>query len=50
MEKLWIGMARILPRSLVKWAAIRLMVSATTGKYSSQIVPDLTVIDALRRW
>lgn len=39
-----------LPKTLVYWAAIRLIVHATTGKYSSQIVPDLTAMDALKRW
>jgi hypothetical protein len=39
-----------LPRSIVYWAAIRLGGHATTGKYGSQIVPDLYFTDALERW
>lgn len=39
-----------LPRRLVMWSAIRVMAHATTGPWSSQIVPDLTAIDALKRW
>ena len=39
-----------LPRRLVYWSAIRVAASATTGRYSDQIVPDLTVVDALDRW
>ncbi|KKN64714.1 hypothetical protein LCGC14_0488460 [marine sediment metagenome] len=50
MDKLWLWIADRLPRRLVMWTAIRLMVNATAGKYSGQIVPDLTAIEALRRW
>lgn len=39
-----------LPRWLVKWAAVRLMAHATTGKYSATVVPELTAMDALKRW
>lgn len=38
------------PKRLVYFAAIRLGVNATTGKYSTQVVPDLTFMDALKRW
>jgi hypothetical protein len=49
-EKALIWLAWRLPKSIVKWAAIRLFAHATTGEYSSQIVPDLTAMDALKRW
>lgn len=39
-----------LPRRLVYWCAIRLFVNATTGEHSDQIVGDLLVLDALKRW
>ena len=39
-----------LPARVVYWAAIRMFAHATTGKYSEQIVPDLTAMDALQRW
>jgi hypothetical protein len=39
-----------LPRKVVYWCAIRLMANATVGPYDSQIVPNLTAIDALKRW
>ncbi len=39
-----------LPRWLIYWCAIRLIADATTGKYSNQITPELTALDALRRW
>jgi hypothetical protein len=41
---------RLLPRQVVYWAAIRLMAHATQGKYSTQVVPELTAMDALKRW
>jgi hypothetical protein len=49
-EKLMIKIAWLLPRELVKWCAVRVMSHATVGQYSSQIVTELTVIDALKRW
>lgn len=49
-ERFWIWLAWRLPRVLVKWAAVRLMVNATVGEHSDQVVPELTCIDALKRW
>jgi hypothetical protein len=39
-----------LPRRIAYWAAIRVMAAATTGEYSNQVVPELTAMDALKRW
>lgn len=50
LENLWLKFIHILPRKLVYWCAIRLGAYATAGKYSNQIVPDLTFVDALKRW
>lgn len=50
VERAQIKCAWMLPRWLVKWAAIRMMANATTGKYATQVVPDLTAMDALKRW
>lgn len=50
IEKITIAIAWRLPRSLVYWCAIRLLVNATQGPYSNQIVPDLNAMDALKRW
>ncbi len=50
MEKLCMKVAWLLPRRLVYWCTIRLLSHATTGPYGSQIVPDLTAMEALRRW
>jgi hypothetical protein len=49
-ERLVLALVWRLPRWLVYWSAIRLMAHATTGRYSSQVVPDLTAMDALKRW
>lgn len=39
-----------LPRSVVRYAAVRLFTHATTGRYGRTEVPALTFMDALRRW
>ena len=39
-----------LPKSIIYRSTIRLGVNATTGKWSNQIVPELTFMDALKRW
>lgn len=49
-EKAIMWAAYKLPRSLVYWCAIRVGAHATVGKYSDQVVPDLTFMDALKRW
>ena len=49
-EKITIWIAWHLPRYLVMWCAVRVHAHATTGQYSSQVVPDLTAMDALKRW
>jgi hypothetical protein len=49
-DKIAMKIAWWLPRSIVYWAAIRLGCNATQGKYSDQFVPDLLMMDALKRW
>lgn len=39
-----------LPRRVAYWATVRVGAHATTGKWAQQVVPELTVADALRRW
>ena len=39
-----------LPRRLVYFCAMRLMAHATTGKYETTVVPELTAMDALDAW
>ena len=49
-EKFLLWLAFRLPRKLVAWVGVRIVAYATTGKYSSQIVPELTAMEALKRW
>ena len=50
LDKFYFWLAWKLPRGLVMWCAVRLGANATTGKYEKQIVPELTFMDALKRW
>jgi hypothetical protein len=49
-EKFWMKLAWALPRKLVMWSSIRLIAHATTGKYGSTVVPELSAMDAVKRW
>ena len=48
-EKFTLWLVWKLPRYLVKWCSVRLIAHATTGKYGSTIVPELSAMDALKR-
>jgi hypothetical protein len=50
MDKFYQWVAWRLPKGLVKWCAIRVTAAATTGEYSDTVVPELTAMDALKRW
>lgn len=39
-----------LPKRLVMWSYIRVAAYATTGEYSDTVVPELSMMDALKRW
>lgn len=39
----------MLPTSIVYWCAIRLWANATTGEYSNEEAPSVTVSDAIKR-
>ena len=49
-ERFWMWLAWRLPKQLVMWCCVRVGAHATTGKYSNTVVPELTVVDALKRW
>ena len=49
-EKLQTWVAWHLPRWLIKWASIRMIAHATTGRYENTDVPTLTAMDAVGRW
>ncbi len=50
LDKIFSKIASWLPRKLVYFCSIRLMVNATSGKNSKQIVGDISIFDALDRW
>jgi len=39
-----------LPKRLIMWSSVRLIAYATTGKYATTVVPELTAMDALGCW
>ena len=39
-----------LPHRLVMWCYIRVGAHATTGQFGDTIVPELSMMDALKRW
>ena len=49
-DALWVTAGYLLPRRVVYYAAIRLGVEATTGRYGSTVVPELGLMDAIKRW
>ena len=50
IEKFWMWLAWHLPRVVVKWCSYRMAAHATQGVYGHCIVPEVTMIDALKRW
>lgn len=50
LEHLLIKFVWKLPRKVVCWSAVRVISNGTSGEYRNQIVPELTAMDALRRW
>ena len=49
-DKIAIWIAWKMPKRIVHWCAIRVAAYATQGKYTTQIVPDLTAMDATDRF
>ncbi len=45
---LWI--TKWIPNRIKYWCAIHVGASATTGEYGSTVVPDLTFMDAIKRF
>jgi hypothetical protein len=50
IEKIQLWIIDRLPERVIYRAAIKLMAYGTTGRYSSQVVPELTITEALKRW
>lgn len=49
-DRIILWLAWHLPKRLVYWCAVRVMAHATTKTWSSQEVPSLYAMDALKRW
>ena len=49
-DKALMWIAWHLPKPLVMWCYVRVGAHATTGRYSSTLVPELSMMDALGRW
>lgn len=49
-EKIAIWIAWRLPRYLVMWCYMRVGAHATTGAFGNTIVPELSMMDAIKRW
>ena len=46
----WQWIAWHLPKNLIYWCFMRVVVFSTSKKYSNTGVPGLTAMDALERW
>lgn len=49
-DKFYQFLVKYMPKRLVYFASIRLMVNATTGQYSNEETPGVNIMDALKRW
>lgn len=49
-DKVAMKIAWLLPSRVVMWAYVRVGTNATTGEYGNTIVPELSMMDALKRW
>jgi hypothetical protein len=50
LENVQMFAAWLAPRWLVRWCGVRMGAHATTGRFGDQVVPELTMMDALARW
>jgi len=49
-DDLWAWIAWRLPKRLAYFASARVWINGTHGKWSGQVVTELTCVDALERW
>ncbi len=49
-EKVLMAIVWSLPKVLVKWAYVRVVAHATTGKYEKTELPGLDVVEVIQRW
>ncbi len=50
MEKLYNFIAQHLPKRIIYFALIRAWSNATTGEYSDQEIPAVTMVEVIDRW
>jgi len=48
--KAWHLLASLVPKKLAYFCAVRVTAYGTTGKYGNTVVPELTAMDALKRY
>jgi len=48
--KLWYWLVGLLPKKLVYFCSMHVMAYSTTGKYGSTVVPELSGMDAIKRY
>ena len=46
----YMWLSRKLPKRLLAVCAVQVLAQATTGKYSSTVVPEITAVDAVNRF
>jgi len=49
-DRIWRWIAWRVPRELVKWCGYRIGAAATQGSWSTENVPGLRFVDAMKRW
>lgn len=49
-DKFWLWLVWKLPKPLVMWSTVRVVAHATSGEYGDISAPDITAMDALKRW
>jgi len=50
MENFYHEIMKFMPRKFIYFATIHLMTRTTTGKYGDTVVPELTLMEAVRRF
>ena len=48
--KFWYWLVRKLPKKIIYFCFMHVMAYATSGEYSKTVVPDLTCIEAIKRY
>ena len=49
-ENFWRWLAFRVSKHLVYWATLRLMINSPNGKYSGQVVPNISTYEAMNKW